>query len=41
MDFKEVIKELKIGRQHDQYLAENKRNQDEAIQKELGQIEAA
>ena len=38
MDFKEVIKELKIGRQHDQYLAENKRNQDEAIQKELATL---
>lgn len=38
MDFKEVIKELKIGRQHDQYLAENKRNQDEAIQKELASL---
>ena len=38
MDFKEVIKELKIGRQLDQYLAENKRNQDEAIQKELATL---
>ena len=38
MDFKEVIKELKIGRQLDQYLAENKRNQDEAIQKELASL---
>ena len=38
MDFKDVIKELKIGRQHDQYLAENRQNQDEAIQKELATL---
>jgi len=32
---RDVIKELKIGRQQDQFLAENRQNQDEAIQKEL------